>query len=365
MRTRAVLRIAAVVVLLALPAGVSGRAPASDPAPDPVRSPASARAPVSVTASVSPDSATVGDRLILTVTLDRADDVRVDYPDMARALSPFELLDESLTRSETVGDRTVERRDYAIAAFRTGELTVPGLDFEYVTAEGDTGFAATDSLAVTIGSVLPEVKEGDEVGPLDIKPPIELPRRVWPWIVAALSAAALAAAIYYVRRWLRRRPFEEEEKPAGPPKVPRRSAHIVALERLDALENADLIGRGEIPAFYVRVTEIIRLYIRDRFAVDAIDMTTAELVPAMRDARIGEDEIGWTTGYLGHADLAKFAKHVPSPERARRDLTAAREFVERTRLRGEEAGPDGEASGETAGAAGEEPHRENGGGDTT
>ena len=76
----------------------------------------------------------------------------------------------------------------------------------------------------------------------------------------------------------------------GSAPVPRIAAHVVALKRLDGLEREDLIGRGEIAGFYVRVTEIVRLYIRDRFGVDAIDMTTSELTPAMRDARIAEDE---------------------------------------------------------------------------
>ena len=71
--------------------------------------------------------------------------------------------------------------------------------------------------------------------------------------------------------------------------------------------------------------------------MDAIDMTTNELAPAMRVARIDENEIGWTTEYMAHADLAKFAKHEPPSERARQDLEEARSFVERTRLTGEDA----------------------------
>jgi hypothetical protein len=323
-------------------AGVAGGAANSEP-------------PVRVTVSVSPDSATIGDRLVLSVTLDRAADARVDYPDVARSLSPFEVLDESLTRSETIGGRTIEHRDYAVAAFETGDLWLPGIELVYVTAEGDSGTVATDSLLVTIASVLPEVKEGEQVGPLDIKPPMELPRRVWPWVVAALVGAAIAVGAYFLRRWLRGRTREEIEKPAEPPRVPRVAAHVVAMERLDALERDDPIGHGDIPVFYVRVTEIVRFYIRDRFGVDAIDMTTHELAPAMRDARIAEPEVDWTGAYLAHADLAKFAGHTPSEERARSDLAEARGFVERTRLRSEyietdSGGVDDErAGGEAAG----------------
>ncbi|MFH1865557.1 MAG: hypothetical protein ABIK85_06710, partial [Candidatus Eisenbacteria bacterium] len=228
---------------------------------------------------------------------------------------------------------------------------LPALEFAYVTADGDSGVVLTDSLAVSIESVLPEVREDQQVGPMDIKPPLELPRRVWPFIVAALAVAAVVAGLYFLRKWIRRRRAEPTEQKIEEPPVPRIAAHVVALERLDALGRDDPIGRGDIPQFYVRVTEIVRLYLRDRFGVDAIDMTTSELPPAMRDARIDDAEIAWSDAYLVHADLAKFAKHVPTEERARADFGEAREFVERTRLRGGQgaAGHEGPGAGEGAG----------------
>ncbi len=323
--------------------------------------------PVRITASVEPAVATVGDRLHLRIDIDRANGVTVVLPDVVAGVAPFDVLDGVIAEPVHGSDRTVERRDYIIAAFETGELYVPALAFEYVTADGDTGVAFSESLAVTIESVLPEVGEDEEVGPRDIKPPVELPRRVWPFIVTALTVAVVAAAFYFVRKWLRNRTSEPAEETVEEPPVPRIAAHVVALERLDALERDDPIGRGEIQRFYVRATEIVRLYLRDRFGVDAIDMTTNELPPAMHAARIDRSEIGWSEGFLLHADLAKFARHVPSEERARSDFGEAREFVERTRLRGEavvDGGGDGGAgTGSAGGAGGSEGEPTVGGGD--
>ncbi len=312
--------------------------------------------PVRITASVEPSVATVGDRLHLRIDIDRANGVTVALPDVVAGVVPFEVLDAVMAEPVSGSDRTVERRDYIIVAFETGELYVPALAFEYVTADGDTGEAFSESLAVTIESVLPEVGEDEEVGPKDIKPPVELPRRVWPLIVVVLALVAAAAAFYFVRKWLRGRTSEPAEETVAEPPVPRIAAHVVALERLDALERDDPIGRGEIQRFYVRATEIVRLYLRDRFGVDAIDMTTHELPPAMLAARIDKGEIGWSEGFLLHADLAKFARHVPSEERARSDFGEAREFIERTRLRGEAVVDGGEDGG--TGTGGGESERE-------
>jgi len=292
--------------------------------------------PVRIEMSVEPAVATVGDRLHLRIDVDRANGVAVAFPDVVADVTPFDVLDAVIAEPVPGSDRMIERRDYIIAAFETGDLHVPALAFEYVTADGDTGVAFGESLSVRIESVLPEVREDEEVGPKDIKPPVELPRRVRPFIIAALVAAAAAAAFYFARRWLLRLPSEPVPEVMEEPAVPRIAAHVVAIERLDAL-----------------ATEIIRLYLRDRFGVDAIDMTTSEMPPAMRKARIDESEIGWSEGFLIHADLAKFARHVPSEARARSDFMEAREFVERTRLRGETVVDGGggaeEASGTGAG----------------
>jgi hypothetical protein len=291
-----------------------------------------------VTASVQPDSATVGDRLTLTLSVVRDRDAVVVFPDVESAVAPFEVLGSIVSPAAEENGRVTERRDYVIAAFKTGDLGVPRLPFLVVAAPGNTLTAFTDSIPVTIASVLPDTAAGGSAEPRDIRPPVDLPREIWPFVVAAAAVAGGVLAYKYLRRWWLRRKAAPR-KPAEEPAVPPEAAHAAAFERLAALEREDLISRGEFAKFYDALSDILRLYLGDRYAVPAIDMTTTELAPALAEAKISAADVEWTTRFLEHADLAKFAKYVPSGERALGDLAAARDFVERTRFRGEAAAP--------------------------
>jgi hypothetical protein len=299
--------------------------------------PALAGRPVRAFVAIEPDTATVGDRLHLSLRVERPPDVEVSVPDVASAIAPLEVLESGLLPPVERDGLVIEERDFTVAAFETGVLGVPSLRVRYVDAEGDTGFVRTDSTYVAIVSVLPEDEE--EVAPRDIKPPVDLPRTIWPILLAAAAAVGLLLAYRYARAWWQKRgrpaPKEDVE-----PAVPPRAAHLVAFERLEALRREDPAGRGNIEGFYVAVTDIVRRYLRDRFAVDAIDMTTSELDPALRRARIEPAEVERMIAYLMHADLAKFAKLHPDAARAGADFEEAWGFVERTRFRGEEPGPE-------------------------
>lgn len=306
-----------------------------------------------VDATVVPSVATVGDRLTLRLRVERQSGTDVEYPDVPAAVAPLAVLSSATTEEREEQGRLVQEYYYIVAAFETGALGVPQLPFQYSTASGESGIVWSDSLTITIESVMPDTLSEGPADPRDIKPPVDLPRRVWPFVVAAAVAAAAFAGLYYLRRWWLSRKRGPKEEPPAEPVVPKRAAHLVALERLAALQADDPAGRGDVIGFYVRVTEIVRFYVRDRFAVDAIDMTTAELAPAMDLARIGREEIEWTVNFLSRADLAKFARHAPGVDEAASDLMGAREFVERTRFMGDEEDETGEGEPGTDDGAGD------------
>ena len=282
-----------------------------------------AQAPVepAVETAVSAAAAAVGDPVTVVVTVRHAADAEVRWPDPVD-VAPFELLDPPAMQSATADGGTESRLELRVAAFELGELSFPPLDVEVVAPGGEATALATEAVPVAIESIGRD--EGGDIR--DIKGPLAIPFAVvtlLPWIAAALAVAAIAAWIY--RRY-RRRTRPESPVPALPP----RPAHEVAREALDALEAAGLLERGEIKTWHIRLSDIVRVYIEGRFGVDAMEMTTGEVLDGLHRTDADRGAVADVRRVLDRCDLVKFAKLRPAMPECRELFPLARRVVDVT-----------------------------------
>jgi len=116
-------------------------------------------------------------------------------------------------------------------------------------------------------------------------------------------------------------------------RIPLRPPEDIAREALDELAASGLAASGEVKAFYIRLSDILRRYIEGRFGIPAMDRTTAELLPEIRR----HPELGRMApevrAFLDDCDLVKFAKYVPVAEDLSADLARARRVVDETATR--------------------------------
>ena len=300
---------AALAAFLAAPAAAQESAPVSE-AIEPA-----------VETTISAATAAVGDPVTVVVTVRHAAGAEVRWPDPVDA-APFELLDPPVAQS-TAADGGVESRlELRVAAFELGELAFPSLPLEVVDAGGNATALATEAAAVVIESVGRD--EGGDIR--DIKGPLAIPFAVvtlLPWLAALLAAAAVAAWIY--RRY-RRRTRPEALVPAIPP----RPAHEVAREALDALEATGLLERGEIKTYHIRLSDILRVYVEGRFGVDAMEMTTGEVLDGLLRTDADRGAVADVRRVLDRCDLVKFAKLRPAVPACRELFPLARRVVDVT-----------------------------------
>ena len=101
--------------------------------------------------------------------------------------------------------------------------------------------------------------------------------------------------------------------------------------------------------FYIELAEIARRYFEARFGVDTFERTSAEILEALRLARLPAKGMALTAEFFGSCDLVKFAKHIPSSDDSRAAVEKAYHLVDETRRR--EAAPSDGLPAVASGAA--------------
>ncbi len=215
------------------------------------------------------------------------------------------------------------RQTLVITAWEEGYYPVPRQLFKYVF-EGDTTLFESQAALLQVKGVEVDMAEKYR----DIRPIWLIPLTLWELLRWVLPVIAVALLLFFLIKWLRGRKVRLAEPDIWEkPDVP---AHIAAISSLETLRRKELWQGGKIKLYHSELTTILRLYLRKRFGVNAMEMTTAEIMHLLpqktRDAALTEK----ARGILEMADLVKFAKHQPGPEVHEQVLELALEFVRKT-----------------------------------
>ena len=132
-------------------------------------------------------------------------------------------------------------------------------------------------------------------------------------------------AAWLIARYMRKR----KATPASAPKIP---PHVVANKALVELGHRKLWQKGKFKAYYTALTSILRTYISGRWDIGALEMTTDEIIMALRDVDMPSASRTDLITILRTADMVKFAKAEPEAEENEENLSRALYFVENTKL---------------------------------
>ena len=282
---------------------------------------------VRVRATTDLERVTVGDHVTLTVTVEHDSATGVVWPESVQALGDFEVREFRVLADSAVGSGIVSSAQFVLAAYELGELEVPPVEVEVTdSAGGEAQSFSTRAATVAVESVGRE----DQADIRDIRGPLEIPRN-WlvpaAWVLLVLAAAVLG---YLAYRRYRRRPAPDAAAPA--PSVPARPAHEVAYEALARLEASGILDRGEIKRFFIEVSHIVRVYLDQRYGIDAREMTSHDIMDELRQLELDEFEFDLFGDFFRRSDLVKFAKHRPDAASSGTMIPLARTLVDRTKV---------------------------------
>ena len=275
-------------------------------------------------AEVSADRAAVyiGDRIRYTINVQAKPGATVEFPKPGKELGPFEVKDSGISKSQEEKNGEIRRSQwYLLASYKTGKQSIPALDIKY-KAKGASGWSIlkTKELTVEVKSLLSENPKAADIK--DIKGILPIESRVVRNILFLIAALIFAAMLVL---WVRKVFFKGAL--AGP-----KPAHVIAYEELERIKMSALLAEGNFREYYFRLSNCIRRYLENRFALRAPEMTTEEFLGAVRDSGVLDAKNkDLLKSFLLGADMVKFAKYGPARQEAESSYEFAKRFIDETK----------------------------------
>lgn len=141
--------------------------------------------------------------------------------------------------------------------------------------------------------------------------------------IGVVILAIIAFLIYYFIQKNKKKPVEPVVVKA-PPVDP----HTKALKALEELAMRKLWQDARVKEYYSGISDILRIFLDDKFHLGALEMTTDEIMYALRrKTELSEESKNLLRQILVLSDLVKFAKEQPLASEHEATLNNAIDFI--------------------------------------
>jgi hypothetical protein len=284
------------------------------------------RGPLRARVRLDHDKITIAQTLELELVAEIQPGYKVTMPKLDAAIKDLGLADWSSPGDRLGNDnRIIKAYRYRLEPVVSGKYQIPALTFQFQDANDPNKAYTLDTepIDVEVTSLLGE--DRDKLTLADIEGVVDPPRprsSAWLWVAGAAVLAGLGVGAWAFFGRSTARQILRVFKPA----------HELAYARLRALIEARLVETGRVKEFYQAISDILRHYIEDRFALRAPEQTTDEFLKAMAQTKdLSSTDKASLGEFLQHCDLVKFATHQPSPEQIQRTFDLVKGFIEKTR----------------------------------
>lgn len=220
------------------------------------------------------------------------------------------------------------RQQVVIQSFDSGMYVLPPI--AYVARPGDTVRSNTLALKVVPVAVdsLTDIHDYTGVRDAGLRWFDHLPDWLVDWgLWVFLGLLIAGGALWAYMRYGRKAVGNIRQAVA----VRRRPPYEEAIAQLNTLRGEHLCEQGHEKEFYTRLTEILRVYLQDRFGINAMEMTSSQILHSLdanEQTRLSKSAMRQV---LTMADFVKFAKVRPLPDDNVASFNRALDFVESTK----------------------------------
>jgi len=215
----------------------------------------------------------------------------------------------NVERTADADSNVIVKQQLTLMTFDTGQIVLPSVGLKYAKSFDDPmrleAFTDPIKLYATTIAVDTTMAYKPIIEPLAA--PITM-KEVFPWILAVLLAILLGLGIWLFLKRRKTRVDEDGNVIKGPVIPP----YDKAVDELKRLREEKMWQSGKVKEYFSSLTDIAREYIEGQFGVNAVEMTTDDILDEIKPLRFPKETYDKLKDTMEVADLVKFAKYSAS-----------------------------------------------------
>ena len=288
---------------------------------------------INISAALDSTKIRIGEQVKLDLYVSysaKQNNLKIQWPNIADTITDkIEVISVSVidttSPDKSNPDIIQQHQQITISAYDSGYFAIPGFKF-FINNDSANAFYS-HSLFLEVHTV---PTDSSITKTKDIKPPFAEAFN-WKWYskyfywgfsLLVIIILIILLTIYFTKK--NKIVVLKSEKP----KIP---AHIIALQSLEKIKNEQIWKEEKTKEYYSSISDTIRLYIEERFKVNALESTTAEIMKAFRSQVVDKESKDKLQQLLMLSDLVKFAKQFPIISEHTFTLQNAFDFVNETK----------------------------------
>lgn len=227
-------------------------------------------------------------------------------------------------RTADADSNVIVKQQLTLMTFDTGQIQVPSVGLTYARSFDDPNRLKAYTDPIRLYSTTMTVDTTQAFKPIvdPISAPVTM-KEVFPWILAFLLLVLLVLGIWLLVRRRKRRVDENGNIVRGPVIPP----YDKAVSDLENLRQQKLWQSGKVKEYFSSLTDIAREYIEGQFGVNAVEMTTDDILEEIKPLHFSQETYSKLKETMEVADLVKFAKYTTSSLESENAMTSMTEFV--------------------------------------
>lgn len=221
-------------------------------------------------------------------------------------------------------DNVIMTQNLTLTSFDTGYVYVPEIAITYSKSLQDSirYTLRTDEKELYVTTVAVDTTEAFRPIKGVMRQGITA-KEVFPWVALAIIIAGVVYLIIYLKKHKKTKEVVVEEK-----KKPTIPAIITARAKLAEMKENEFWNTPKTKDYYTDLTDIAREYLEGQFEIDAVEMTTDEIMKAVNELNLSNLTKTKLQDTLTTADFVKFAKANPTAEQNKQSFSDINTFVE-------------------------------------